>query len=201
MEQQQKMMEAVENGPGTDEIILESDQITAEEQAELQKMLGGTGAPNAPSGMQPPSMPGASADPTSKFKEAATGILRIAAPVVVIGLIALLWGLLYFPAACVVAGYSRSFIATINPLVGLDTIKRLGGTYVKILLMGLVILIAAGIVGGLIQLIFLPFALTGFGNLPATAVGSIFSFYFWVVFWCVLALALFKKADRLQLYR
>ncbi len=200
-EQQQKIMESVENGQGTDEIILESDQITAEEQAELQKMLGGTGAPNSPPATQAPSIPGTSADPTGKYREAAAGILRIAAPVVVIGLIALLWGLLYFPAACVVAGYSRSFLATINPLVGLDTMKRLGGTYVKILLMGLVVLIAAGIVGGFVQLIFLPFALTGFGNLPATAVGSVFSFYFWIVFWCVLSLALFKKADRLQLYR
>ncbi len=204
-EQQQKIMEAVENGQGTDEIVLESETITAEEQAELQKLLaGGTGVPASPAvpGTPPsPTAPAISSDPTSKYREAVGGILRIAAPVVVFGLLTLLWGLLYFPAACVVAGYSRSFRATIDPRVGLDTIKRLGGTYAKILLMGFVILIAAGIVGGFVQLIFLPFELSGFGNLPATAVGSIFSFYFWVVFWCVLGFALFKKADRLQLYR
>ena len=204
-EQQKKIMEAVENGQGTDEIVLESENITAEEQVELQKMLaGGNGAsssPVAPATSSPSAAPSIAQDPTSTYKEAAAGILRIAAPVVVLGFIALLWGLLYFPAACAVAGYSRSFGATINPLVGIDTIKRLGGTYVKILLMGLVVLIAAGIIRGFVQLIFLPFGLPGYGNIPATAVGSIFSFYFWVVFWCVLSFALFKRADRLQLYR
>jgi len=57
---------------------------------------------------------------------------------------AVLWGLLYFPAACAVAGYTRSFTATLNPAVGFDTIRRLGFDYVKILLMGLAIALCSG---------------------------------------------------------
>ncbi len=48
-----------------------------------------------------------------------------------LGGVSLLWGLFYFPAANIVAGYTRSFSATINPSVGFDTIKRLGADYAK----------------------------------------------------------------------
>ncbi|MEO7540213.1 MAG: hypothetical protein ABIV21_09300, partial [Pyrinomonadaceae bacterium] len=51
----------------------------------------------------------------------------------VVGGVCLLWSVFYFPAACAVAGYTRSFAATLNPFVGLDTIKRLGSYYFKIL--------------------------------------------------------------------
>jgi hypothetical protein len=118
---------------------------------------------------------------------------------VVIGAICFLWGLFYFPAACAVAGYTRSFTAAINPLVGLDTIKRLGGTYFKILLMGLVLIIASSIVGGIAGAVLAPFDLPGMGNLPAKAIGALFGFYLWVVFSSVLGYALFKKSDKLDL--
>ncbi len=130
-----------------------------------------------------------------------SGIMRLAAPLVVIGIIALLWGLFYFPAACAVAGYSRSFMATINPMVGIDTIKRLGSSYVKILLMSLCILIMSVVVSGFLALLFSPFNLPKLGNLPVIAIGSLFTFYFSVVFSCIIGLALFKAADRLKLYR
>ena len=71
-------------------------------------------------------------------------MMQLAAPLVVIGAITFLWGMFFFPAACAVAGYTRSFMATVNPLVGLDTIKRLGADYGKILLMGFVLLIVSG---------------------------------------------------------
>ena len=125
--------------------------------------------------------------------------LGLAAPLVVIGAIFFLWGLFYFPAACAVAGYTRSFTATINPIVGLDTIKRLGGTYVLVLLMGLVLLVASWIVGGIAGAIFAPFELPGMGNLPARAIGALFGFYLSVVFSCILGYALFKKSDKLNL--
>ncbi|HEX8638449.1 MAG TPA: hypothetical protein VF692_10325, partial [Pyrinomonadaceae bacterium] len=78
-----------------------------------------------------------------EFEQMMRGFLGLAAPLVVVGFLAFLWGAFYFPAACAVAGYTRSFTAAINPLVGLDTIRRLGLDYVKILLMGFVIVIAA----------------------------------------------------------
>lgn len=122
-----------------------------------------------------------------------------AAPVVVLSAIFFLWGVFYFPAACAVAGYTRSFMATINPLVGMDIIKRLGGDYVKILLMGFVLVIMSGIVGTFLGMVFAPFDLPGFGNVPAKAIGALFGFYFSVVFSCVLGFALYKASDKLRL--
>ncbi len=116
-----------------------------------------------------------------------------------VGGVCLIWGLFYFPAACAVAGYTQSFSATVNPLVGLDTIKRLGLDYAKILLMGFVIVIMSGIISGILGVVFFAFDMPGVGNLPAKAIGSLFGFYFAVVFSCVLGFALFKAGDRLKL--
>jgi hypothetical protein len=143
---------------------------------------------------------GKSPETQAKEQEAMLqGFLNLAPPLVVIGGIFFLWGVFYFPAACAVAGYTRSFVATINPLVGLDTIKRLGGTYVKILFMGLVLVIASAIVGEIAGAIFSPFDLPGMGNLPAKAIGALFGFFLWVVFSCILGYAIFKKSDALAI--
>ncbi|HEX3100925.1 MAG TPA: hypothetical protein VHQ01_03985, partial [Pyrinomonadaceae bacterium] len=115
--------------------------------------------------------------------------------------VSLLWGLFYFPAACAVAGYTRSISATLNPLVGLDTIRHLGLDYVKILLMSLVLVIASGFVSGMLGVAFHAFDMPGVGNIPARAIGSLFGFYLSVVFSCVIAFALYKGADRLKLVR
>lgn len=129
------------------------------------------------------------------------GILGLAAPLVVVGFLALMWGIFYFPAACAVAGYTRSFTATINPFVGLDTIKRLGFDYVKIFLMYLTIITGSIITGFVLNLIFLPFELPRLGNMPAKIVGSFFTFYFSIVFACILGYAIYKNADKLKIYR
>jgi hypothetical protein len=143
---------------------------------------------------------GKSPETAAQEKEALVqSFLALAAPLVVIGGILFLWGLFYFPIACAIAGYTRSFTSTLNPLVGLDTIKRLGGTYVTILFMGLVLLIASMLVGGILGAIFSPFDLPQMGNLPANFIGSLFGFYIWIVFSCVLGYALFKKSDKLNL--
>ncbi len=136
-----------------------------------------------------------------EFNEIVTGFLSIAAPVAVVCAILFIWGAFFFPAACAVAGYTRSFAATINPMVSLDTIKRLGFDYVKILLMGLMLVILSIVVGSVLAAILSPLDLPGFGNLPAKAIGAFFGFYLTVVFSCVIAYALFKNADKLALYR
>ena len=136
-----------------------------------------------------------------EFNEFTTNLLKLAAPLVVIGAIAFLWGVFFFPAAAAVAGYTRSFAATINPLVGLDTIKRLGVDYVKILLMGFVLAIVSGFAGLFIGLIFSPFNLPGMGNLVAKGFSSLITYYLAVVFACILGYALFKNSDKLQLLK
>ena len=128
-------------------------------------------------------------------------ILGLAAPLVVVGFITLLWGLFYFPAACAVAGYTRTFTSTINPLVGLDTIKRLGLDYVKLLGITAIMLFASIFFGAFLSLIFAPLALPGLGNIPATAISALFTFYLVAVFSCVLGYLLFKRTDKLGLHR
>ena len=83
---------------------------------------------------------------------------------ILLGGVALLWGLFYFPAACTVAGYTRSFAATVNPLVGLDTIKRLRFDYVKLLCMSLLLTVVAGVISAVLSGIFSVFNLPGFGQ-------------------------------------
>lgn len=127
--------------------------------------------------------------------------LAMGSLVLFLAFLAFLWGIFYFPAACAVAGYTRSFTATINPLVGLDTIKRLGADYAKIWLMGFLIVIFSGVVGFILGIVLSPFNMPRMGNLAATAIGSLFTFYFSVVFSCVLGYALYKASDRLNLYK
>lgn len=170
-------------------------QALAEEAAELERSFNQTRAE------QLEAIAGSASKPEDQYREMFNGILRIAAPLVVVGILALLWGLFYFPAACVVAGYSRSFLATINPTVGLDTIRRLGATYVKILLMALLLAVISITGQVIVSTLLSPFDLPRLGNIPATAIGSFIAFYFWVVFFCVLGFALFKSADRLKLYK
>ncbi len=136
-----------------------------------------------------------------EMKAMLTQFMQFAGIFLLLAGLALLWGLFYFPAACAVAGYTRSFVATINPLVGLDTIKHLGFDYVKILFMCFLMSIMSSVIGMILSIIFLPFALPRFGNLPAQFVGSFFSFYFAIAFAVTLGYALYKNSDKLKLYK
>ena len=199
--QEQRLAEMEDLAGGETEDVSEADEPTesvsareTREQEELWEMAQQSRKQSFESVI------GKSPETQAKEKEALVqSFLGLAAPLVVIGAICLLWGLFYFPVACAIAGYTRSFSATLNPIVGLDTIKRLGGTYVSILFMGLVLLIAYMIVAGLASAIFAPFDLPGFGNMPATAITALFYFYLWVVLSCLLGYAMFKKSDKLQL--
>jgi hypothetical protein len=107
------------------------------------------------------------------------------------------WGLFYYPMALTVAGYTQSFGSVINPLVGLDTIRRMGITYFKAFGMVIVVQIVAFAVGVVIAVITAPLALPFIGNIVATFISATISFYFNLVVACILGLSLFKSADRL----
>ena len=107
------------------------------------------------------------------------------------------WGLFYYPMALTVAGYTQSFASVINPLVGLDTIRRMGATYFKAFAMVVVVLVVSSVVGVVVSLITAPFNLPFMGNLPAHFINGTFTFYFNLVIACILGLSLFKCADRL----
>jgi hypothetical protein len=112
-------------------------------------------------------------------------------------LLSLCWGIFYGPMALAVAGYTQSIGAVLNPLVGLDTIRRMGLTYFKAFGMVLVIQVVSLVLTVIVAVITSPLTLPFFGNLPATFINGSLAFYFNLVVACVLGLSLFKCADRL----
>ena len=135
-------------------------------------------------------------DPTAELKML-FGYLRAPIVLVLLLLLAIGWGIFYYPMALAVAGYTQTFGSVINPLVGLDTIKRMGTTYFKAFGLVLMIQVVGGIVGIIVAIILSPFALPFVGNLPAMFVDGSLTFYFNLVIACVLGLSLFRCADRL----
>lgn len=115
-------------------------------------------------------------------------------------LLGIAWAIFYYPMALAVAGYTQSVGAVINPTVGLDTIRRMRGTYFKAFGMVLLIQFVSLILGGVISFITSPLALPFFGNLPAKFIDGSIAFYFNLVISCVLGLSLFKCGDRLGLH-
>ncbi|MCZ2392067.1 MAG: hypothetical protein LC113_13455 [Acidobacteria bacterium] len=118
---------------------------------------------------------------------------------VLLSAIFLIWGLVFFPAACIVAGYTNSIGATLNPLIGLDTIWNLGLDYVKLLVMALCLVFVGGFVGMVVAMALSPFNLPMLGNLPARFIGGFVGFYLWAVFACSIGFLLYKSRSRLRL--
>ena len=114
-------------------------------------------------------------------------------------LLGIAWGVFYYPMALTVAGYTQSFLSVLNPLVGLDTIRRMRSTYFKAFGMVLLVQFAAFIVGGVVAFILSPLTLPFVGNLVANFINGSITFYFNLVIACVLGLSLFKCADRLDI--
>lgn len=117
--------------------------------------------------------------------------------VLVLGLVALGWALVYHPMALLVAGWTESLKSVLNPLVGLDTIRHMGSTYTKAFFMYLGVQAVALVLSFVVGVLTAPFDMPLVGNLPGTFLGGIVTFYTSLVVACVLGLALFKSADRL----
>ena len=125
--------------------------------------------------------------------------LQVGMVIVLLFLLALAWAIFYYPMALTVAGYTQSFASVINPLVGLDTIRRMGATYFKAFGMVLLIQFVGLIVSVVVAAVTSPFALPFFGNLPARFIDGTIAFYFNLVIACLLGLSLYKCADRLDI--
>src|SRR5882724_1208068 len=123
----------------------------------------------------------------------------LAAGILIAGLLLLgiAWAIFYYPMALAVAGYTQSFGAVVNPMIGLDTIRRMRSTYFKAFGMVLLIQAVGFIVSVVISTVTAPFALPFVGNLPATFIDGTIAFYFNLVIACLLGLSLFKCGDRL----
>lgn len=102
--------------------------------------------------------------------------------------LAALWALAYTPVALAVAALSRSFLSTINPVVGLDTIRRMGATYWQAWVLYFGVVIAQGVMGAVLS--FIPFL----GGLLRAFVDA----YAGLAVACTLGLAVYKKAPELD---
>ena len=123
------------------------------------------------------------------------------APVTIISLflLALCWAIFYYPMALAVAGYTEDFWSTVNPLIGIDTIRRMGMVYVKAFLMCLSMLAVGLVLSTIIYMVTAPFNMPLVGNLPARFLDGMVTFYINLVIACILGLALFKCADKLDI--
>jgi len=135
-------------------------------------------------------------DPTSALRDLLP-YLGAGMSIVLLLLLFLGWAIFYYPMALTVAGYTQSFGSVINPLVGLDTIRRMGLTYFKAFAMVLMVQFVALATGVVIAVITSPLALPFMGNIVANFISATLSFYFNLVVACILGLSLFKSADRL----
>jgi hypothetical protein len=135
-------------------------------------------------------------DPTGMFSELLP-YLGAGAAILILLLLGIGWAIFYYPMALAVAGYTQSFWSVVNPLVGLDTIRRMRGTYFKAFAMVLVLQIISSVISIIIGLITSPLTLPFMGNLVANFINGSLTFYFYLVIACVLGLSLFKCADRL----
>ena len=135
-------------------------------------------------------------DPTGMFSEMLP-YLGAGAAIVILLLLGIAWAIFYYPMALAVAGYTQSFWSVVNPLVGLDTIRRMRGTYFKAFAMVVALQFATFVISAIIGLITAPLTLPFMGNMIANFINGSFTFYFNLVIACVLGLSLFKCADRL----
>jgi len=128
-------------------------------------------------------------------------VIKSAGVFLILILICTLWGVFYFPAACAVAGYTKSIAAAINPSVGIDTIRHMGIDYVKVLAMSILIWICSTVTGIVFAVVLSPFDMPAVGNIPAQFMSSFVGFYFTTVFAVMLGLALYKNSEKLKLAR
>ena len=138
---------------------------------------------------QPPASPGAGEpDESHNAFEARREGGSIVGPLAMLGIvIAAIWMVAYMPVALIVAALSKSILNTLNPAMGVDTIKKMGAVYWQALAVYLAIVMAQFVLGFVLGLIPIAGGLAmGFVNAyAALAIG------------CTLGLAVFKKGAEL----
>lgn len=125
--------------------------------------------------------------------------LGLSGTALVLLLLCLGWALFYYPMALTIAGYTEDFWAVVNPKVGLDTMRRMGLTYLKAFFMYLCIQIPALFLMVIMFIILAPFNMPFFGNLPALFMSGIITFIGSLMVACILGFALFKSGDKLDI--
>jgi hypothetical protein len=103
--------------------------------------------------------------------------------------LALAWKVAYTPVALIVAALSSNFWSIVNPLIGVDTIKRMGPVYMQVMLIYSAFAAARWLVGSALGYVPVPLA--------SGVVMSFVDAYFYLAVGCLLGLAVFKRANEL----
>jgi hypothetical protein len=103
--------------------------------------------------------------------------------------LALVWKLVYSPIALVAGAISRSFVQTLNPLVGLGAMKRMGSTYWTAMVFYTALALAEFAAGTALGLV----------PLAGAFLRAFVQSYSYLAIGCLLGLAVFKKAPELGL--
>ena len=114
-------------------------------------------------------------------------------------LLALLWSIAYYPMALIVAGYSEDLGSLLNPMVGLDTIRRMGEVYLKVFLMYLGVQGIGFGLGRLLSVATQSMTLPLMGNLPDRILNGIITFYSSLAVAYLLGMALHDRAAELNI--
>ena len=144
--------------------MLEAEGMTPDEIAEMQEQFGRAGD-----------------DSTS------APALGTALGAIVAFPFALLWWVLYAPIALIAAAISQSFFATLNPITGIDAIRRMGSIYWE----AWVVYTGIAIVGGIGAVIL------GIVPLIGPFLAAFVQAYTYLSFGCLLGFAVFKRAKEL----
>ena len=143
----------------------------------LEEILSDEGADEAVTEPVPEELPQA---PQALLAALSPGILLLIA-------MTLLWKLVYTPVALTVAALSRSFLSTINPIIGVSTILRMGSIYWQAMAIYIVISLVTGIVSFIVGLI----------PLAGVFLNAFVNAYAFLAIGCTMGLAVFKKAHEL----
>ena len=100
---------------------------------------------------------------------------------------AILWKIVYTPVSLTVAALSRSVLSTLNPVIAMDTVKRMGTVYWQAMLIYTILAFGQWVLNFLLS--FIPFI----GWIFASFVDA----YVYLCIGCTLGLAVFKKAPEL----
>jgi hypothetical protein len=103
--------------------------------------------------------------------------------------LALAWKVAYTPVALIVAALSSNFWSIVNPLIGVDTIKRMGPVYMHVMLIYSGFAAARWVMGSALGYVQVP--------LVGGVVMSFVDAYFYLAVGCLLGLAVFKRANEL----
>lgn len=126
--------------------------------------------------------------------------LAKALPILVVMFLGLAWAAFYYPMALAVAGFTQDFWSVLNPMVGLDTIKRMGGVYLKAFGMYIMIVfLEVALNFGAMFMMGIVLAIPLVGYFASGLIEGIIKFYVSLVLAFVLGMSLFKCADELHI--